>query len=170
MNLACNVFLSLLQNTPTIFHHMFLAQVLQSLLLVIWKFNWCQESLKNLLTPQDIFHIVNLETTNNLCNNKEIDYVIVELTKIVKLCFNHPHVLLLLGCPHCDVHACWEMNLIQHHRLDFHICVLYFKLHFLCSRRQRNFKFVLPHCWFQALFLVIIKFFIPQHKNHVLGA
>jgi hypothetical protein len=29
---------------------------------------------------------------------------------------------------------------------------------------------VLPHCWFQALFLVIIKFFIPQHKNHVLGA
>ncbi len=86
--------------------------------------------------------------------------------KIVKPCFDHLGMFLLFGCLHHDIHACQKINLIQIHKLDFHVCVLCFKLYLLNSRKRCNFEFMLPHCWFQTLLLVIIEFSIPQHKNH----
>jgi len=55
---------------------------------------------------------MNLEVANNLLDNKEVDYAPIELAKVIELCFDHLGVLFLLSCPHCDVHARWEMNLI----------------------------------------------------------
>jgi hypothetical protein len=33
-------------------------------------------------------------------------------------------MFLLFSCPNSNVHACWEMNLIQQRKLNFHICIL----------------------------------------------
>jgi hypothetical protein len=107
---------------------------------------------------------MNMKTTHNLLDNKEVNYVIVELAKVVELYFNHLGMLLIFGCSHCHVHEPWEKNLIQHRRLDLHMCVLCFRLHPLCSKKRHNFKFVFFCCYVQGLTLVIVEFFVPQHK------
>jgi hypothetical protein len=117
LNLTCNVHFSLLQNTLTIFHYTILMQVPQSLL-------------------QNVSHIIgNLETAYDLFDGREVNCILIELMEIVKLCFNHLSMLLFLGYPHCDIHACQEMNLIQQHKLDLHICIFHFGLHLLNSKR-----------------------------------
>jgi hypothetical protein len=85
--------------------------------------------------PQDVHRIVNPKATNNLFDSREVNYVLIKLVEVVELCFDHLSVPLLLSYPHFDVHAHQEMNLIQHHRMDLHICLLCFGLHPFCFRR-----------------------------------
>jgi len=54
---------------------------------------------------QNVSSIGNLEAVDDFFDNREVAFVPIEPTIIIKLCFNHPGMLLLLGCPHCDIHA-----------------------------------------------------------------
>jgi len=95
---------------------------------------------------QNTSRIGNLEAIDDFFDGKEIDCVPIKQVEIVKLCFDHLGMFLLLGYPHCDIHAHWEMNLIQQHELNFHIYVFCSELHPFSSKRQPNFEFVLHHC------------------------
>lgn len=126
LNPTCNVHFSVLQNNLTIFHCTILMQVPQSIL-------------------QNASHIGNPEAGYDLFNGRKVNCILIKLMEIVKLCFDHLSMLLFPGCPHCDIHACQEMNLIQQHRLDLHICIFHFGLHLISSRRLWDFEFVFPH-------------------------
>jgi hypothetical protein len=55
---------------------------------------------------QKTSRIVNLEAADDFFDIRDVDHIPIESTEIVKLCFDHPSMLLLLGCPYCDIHAC----------------------------------------------------------------
>jgi hypothetical protein len=76
---------------------------------------------------QNTSHIGNLKVVDDFFDGREVGYIPIELVEIVKLYHNHPNILLLSYLD-CNLHARWEMNLIQQHELNSHICILCLRL------------------------------------------